>query len=143
MRIRQRDITVWPDEIERADARTSSPHIRPPRELVEGKPKFGADFGEAGARFTINMNLPRQRNERGEVVFSWLGLDPRQAVAAEDAASRAARAQRTFDVVDADLGYSAKKRKVRALREGEKSGVSARGRAGCGQIGRLRPCAGR
>ena len=102
VRIRQRDVAVRPDEVERRAQEAGSPHSRLPFKKVEWKLKLGADFGQAASQFPIYMNLPRQRSERGEVVFSRLNLDPGQAITASDGPGRA-RAQWTVAIVDTDL----------------------------------------
>ena len=67
---------------------------------------FGADFGQADARFPVHVGLPRQRGERGEVVFPRLGLDPGEAIPAPDGPGRTL-AQRAVVIVDADLRHGA------------------------------------
>ncbi len=58
MRVRQGDVAVRPDEIERRALDTGSPHPRLPREEVERKLKFGAGLGHAASRFAVHVHLP-------------------------------------------------------------------------------------
>src|SRR5262245_58233246 len=101
-RIRQSDVSVRSNEIECCAAEAGSPHWRLPRKLMEWKLKFGTRFSQADSRLSIDMNLPRQRSERGEVVLSRPCLDPREAIAASNGVGRALT-QRAVAIVDADL----------------------------------------
>ena len=60
LRVRQGDVAVRPDEIQRRALKTGSPHPRLPREEVERKLKFGAGFGHAASRFAVDVHLPFQ-----------------------------------------------------------------------------------
>src|SRR5215831_13339096 len=106
-RIRQRGVAIRSNEVQRGAAKAYSPHCRLPGKLMEWKVQFGARFCQASLRFSIYMNLPRQRRERGEVVFSRLQRDPGKAIAASNGAGRAL-AQRTVAIVDADLRHGVK-----------------------------------
>jgi hypothetical protein len=78
----QSDVAVRPDQIERCAQEAGSPHSLLPCKKMEWKSKFGADISQAASQFSVHVNLPRQRSERGEVVFSRLNLDPGQAITA-------------------------------------------------------------
>jgi hypothetical protein len=70
LRVRQGDVAVRPDEIERRALETGSPHPRLPREEVERKLKFGAGFGSTEPlRFVSwfglrHPDLPRLTHDR-------------------------------------------------------------------------------
>jgi hypothetical protein len=53
-------------------------------------------------RFSIDMDLPCQRIERGQIIVSLPDLDSRQAITAADG-SGCAHAQRAVSIIDADL----------------------------------------
>src|SRR5262245_60369584 len=69
-RIRQSDVAVRPDEVERRAHQAGSPHSLPPLKMVERKLELGAGLGHAGLRLSVHVNLPPQRGERIEVVLS-------------------------------------------------------------------------
>src|SRR4051812_36221138 len=58
LRVRQGDVAVGPDEVERRALETGSPHPGLPGEAVERKPKFGAGFNHAAGRFAVHVRLP-------------------------------------------------------------------------------------
>src|SRR5262245_1004928 len=89
MRIGESDVAVRPQEIDCCAQQAGAPHMRLPRENVQWKLEFGADFGQALPRFAVHVNLPRQGSEQGEVVSYRLGLDPWQTIAAPDSAGLA------------------------------------------------------
>lgn len=101
-RICQGDVAIRPDEIERRAFEAGSPHSRLPREMMQRQPKCGAGFGQAASRFTVNVDLPGQRRERGEVVFSRRGFDPGQTIAAANGPGHGCT-QWAVAIVDADL----------------------------------------
>ena len=62
MALHQRDIAVRPNEIKGSAAEAGSLHSRMPGKNVEGQLKFGAGLGQAAARFSVYVDLPRQRS---------------------------------------------------------------------------------
>jgi len=58
LRVRQGDVAVRPDEIERRALETGSPHPRLPGKEVERKLKIGAGFGQAASGFAVHVHLP-------------------------------------------------------------------------------------
>ena len=88
VRIGQRNVAIRPDQVECRPPEADSPHPRLPGKKVEWQLKFGADFGQAAWWFAVDVDLPRQRGERAEVVFPRLGLDPGQAITAADGTGR-------------------------------------------------------
>lgn len=100
--IRQGDIAVWPDEIERCVREAGVPHVWSPRKAVKRKPQLGADLRQAAAHFAIHVNLPCQRSKRSEVVMPRFHLHPGDAIPAPDFTGRPL-AQWTEPIMDADL----------------------------------------
>ena len=71
---------------------------------MDRQPESGAGVRNAGLRLAVNVNLPRQRSQRGEIILVRPRLDPGQAITAADRAGRAL-AQRAVAIVDTDLRH--------------------------------------
>lgn len=56
--------------------------------MMERPPECGPGFDQAASRFAVHVDLPGQRSERCEVVFSRRGFDPGQAIAAANGPDR-------------------------------------------------------
>ena len=104
------DVAVGADEVEGVFAEAGGGGCGGPGEGVEREVALVAEFGDAGIALAVDVDLPVDGGERGEVVGGvwcfWIRRDPGEAVAGFQVVGFAL-AERAVAVVDADLGDGA------------------------------------
>ena len=70
IRISQCDVSIVPNKVECPANKTTSSHLGPPFERMDWQTEFSSGVRQSAAYLSVNMNLPRQRSQGGEIILN-------------------------------------------------------------------------